>query len=390
MHRPFKGKGATMFFETLIIGGGIAGMSCARELRARGHDVAIVTEELGGRVCYDPELQSNFGAVFYMENYKNAKKLLDENAAMSVKLSDLMLHSSEDKVFRGNSLTMLRSLPQMAKFLRFMKREFIPEYSAYKSMCETVPVIEAMDRHPQIKKYFMMQASTLIDDLGIGKICDNFISKFAYACTGSRINELNALDFLNVSQGVVMPIYDFKFDADRFKESLNGHVYLDTVSGIEKADAGWKVTTESGALYSCRFLVVATSGLVTQRLLNIEKVRQPTRLVSYLVEGTPRGQIADAPAHYFGDEFDIIAINAREDGRFNVYTREPIDLGKYFQDPEVIYSRDWSEALFTVGRTIQPQDWDENLWIAGDINGLGLEPASISGVYAANRIVASA
>lgn len=377
-----------MDFETIVVGGGIAGMSCALKLKEAGRDVAIVTDELGGRVCYKDEYKSNFGAVFYMENYTNAKKLLDEADLMSADLGQLMLHSTPEKVFKGNSPTMAKSLPQMAKFGLFMKTKFMPEYDAYKKDCETIPVVEAMERHPEIKRYFFMKADEVIKELGIDAIADDFISKFAYACTGSRIDQLNALDFLNVTQGVIIDKFNFTFDGQAFTGKLDGKVVIDTVVGIERAEDGeWRVLRKEGEALTCKYLVVATPGLVTQKLLDINEVRQPTRLISHLVEGTPKPEIAKAAAHYFSDQFDIIAINARPDGRFNVYSRAEVDLNEYFENPTVAYFRDWPQSLFTYGEIVQKQDWDENLWIAGDINGLGLEPAAISGVYAANRIL---
>lgn len=383
-----------MYHETTVIGGGIAGMSCALELREAGRDAAIVTDDLGGRVCYEPEYASNFGAVFLMENYKHSKKILKIKGVMASKPGELMLHSSPTKEFKGNSATMLASVPQLKKFTRFMTHEFIPEYNQYKTECETKPVAVVMENHPKLKRYFQMKATELIHELGVDKVCDNFVSKFAYACTGSRIDELNALDFLNVAQGVVIPIYDFTFDREAFREALGGKVYTGTIVKIEKAEgdisANWKAIGADGTEFTCKNLVVATTGRVTQQLLGIEEIRQPTRLLSYLVEGTPKPDIAKANAHYFSDQFDVIAISKRSDGRFNVYSRTDIDLTRYFDNLHVVHYRDWPEALFTYGDIIQPQDFDDHLWIAGDINGLGLEPAAISGIYAANRILGRA
>lgn len=373
--------------ETIVVGGGIAGMSCALRLKEHGRDVLIITDELGGRVCYRADLDSNFGAVFYMDNYVHSKKLLTSKGPLNVKLGDLMLHTSPEKAFKGMSLTMALSLLQMLAFMKFMKKTFIPEYSAYKKDCETMQVKDAMKRHPMMERYFHMKASEVIAELGVEKICDNFISKFAYACTGSRIEELGGLDFLNVAQGVVIPLYDFSFDAGSFAKKIDDRVVIDTIVRVEKADGGWKVVGADGREYACANLVIATTGLVTQKLLGIPEVRQPTTLVSYLVKGTPNADIARAGAHYYSDRFDIIACAGRGDGTFNVFSRTEIDLGEYFDDYEVLYYRVWPEALFTYGEQIQPQDWDENLWIAGDINGLGLEPAAISGIYAANRIL---
>ena len=376
-----------MDFETIVVGGGIAGMSCALRLKEQGRDVAIITDELGGRVNYDKDLDSNFGAVFFMENYTLSKKIIDSKGPLVAKLNNLKLHSTPSKVFKGNSLTMILSLPQLLKFQRFMKNDFMPEYARYKKDCETMPVAEAFKKYPNLSRYFHMRASDLIKELGIDKVCDNFVSKFAYACTGSKIDELNALDFLNVTQGVIIPLYDFSFDGESFTRKLDGKVILDTITAVEREGDLWKVASAGGSSWACKYLVVATTGLVTQKLLGIEEIRQPTRLVSTLLEGKPKNVLDGADAHYFSDRFDIIATNKRSDGRFNVYSRTQIDYGEYFDDAKVLHSRDWPEALFTYGDVIQVQDFDENLWIAGDINGLGLEPAAISGVYAANRIL---
>lgn len=373
--------------ETIVVGGGIAGMSCALKLKENGRDVMIITDELGGRVCYRPDLDSNFGAVFYMDNYTHSKKIVTSKGPLNVKLGDLMLHTSPTKAFKGVSWTMFTSLPEMLKFMKFMKKTFIPEYSAYKKDCETMQVKDAMEKHPMMKRYFHMKASEVIAEVGVDKICDNFISKFAYACTGSRIDELGGLDFLNVAQGVVIPLFDFTFDKDAFARKIDNRVVIDTITSVEKTEDGWKVTGKAGAEYTCKNLVLATTGLTTQKLLDIPEVRQPTTLVSYLVKGTPNGEIAKAGSHYYSDLFDIIACAGRGDGTFNVFSRTEIDLGEYFDEYEVLYYRVWPEALFTYGDQIQPQDWDENLWIAGDINGLGLEPAAISGIYAANRVL---
>ena len=68
-------------------------------------------------------------------------------------------------------------------------------------------------------------------------------------------------------------------------------------------------------------------------------------------------------------------------------TGKEIDLEEFFLSHQVIKYRVWPQALFTYGKSILKQDWDENCYIAGDVNGLGLEPASIAGIYAANRIL---
>lgn len=62
-------------------------------------------------------------------------------------------------------------------------------------------------------------------------------------------------------------------------------------------------------------------------------------------------------------------------------------MGEFFAQYKIVKMIDWLEALFVYGDTILQQNYDKNLYIAGDHNGLGMEPAAISGIYAANQIL---
>lgn len=377
-----------MHYDTIVIGGGMSGMSAALKLKENGRKVAIVTKTLGGRVEYSEKYDCNFGAVFFMENYKHAKKILEDNGVMTAKLNSLMLHTSEHKFFKGNSLTMVLSVGQLNKFKKFMIGTFMPEYQAYKDDCEVMPVSEAFEQHPTIERYYHMKASEVIEELGVQKICDNFVSKFAYACTGSRIDELNGLDFLNVAQGAVTPIHDFKFSRRKIEDQLGGEVYYESVSKLEKNESGaWVATCESGRTYEADTVVIATPGLTTQKLCGLGEIRKPTKLCTYHVKGTLKDKYASCDAHYFSDAFDIIAINKTRDGGYNIWTRTEISLDPYFSKYEVLDLRVWPEALFVYGDVVAKQDLGDGRIIAGDMNGLGLEPACISGIYAANRIL---
>jgi uncharacterized FAD-dependent dehydrogenase len=47
----------------------------------------------------------------------------------------------------------------------------------------------------------------------------------------------------------------------------------------------------------------------------------------------------------------------------------------------------WEKAMYVQGSAYLEQEFKKNLFIAGDHNGLGLEPAAISGIFAANKII---
>lgn len=94
--------------------------------------------------------------------------------------------------------------------------------------------------------------------------------------------------------------------------------------------------------------------------------------------------------HIFADDIPIIFVARRKEGEYEVFTEREIDLGEYFGAHRVVERVHWPKALFTNPNIVLDQDLAENLYMAGDHNGVGMEPAAISGIYAANRIIGAA
>ena len=62
--------------NTVIVGGGVAGLSCAMRLLEERQDFLLITENIGGRIMYKQEAKVNMRAYFVMNNYANARQLL--------------------------------------------------------------------------------------------------------------------------------------------------------------------------------------------------------------------------------------------------------------------------------------------------------------------------
>jgi hypothetical protein len=80
-----------------------------------------------------------------------------------------------------------------------------------------------------------------------------------------------------------------------------------------------------------------------------------------------------------------------DDGTYLVYTREKDEklLSLVCDNYQVIGMRGWDKAMYVYGQAYVEQKYEEHLYVAGDHNGLGLEPTAISGIYAANQILAA-
>lgn len=373
--------------STIVVGGGMAGMSCALRLKECGIPVTLVTDFIGGRVYYSKRTKMNFGAVFYMENYKNARKLLTPGPRLAFPMGDIELHNSETDIFCARSFRIFRQLPQLLKFRRFMKK-FMVHYQTYKDQCEHTPVSQALNENPFLKRLYHQSAAEVIREIGIEGIASDFLSKFAYACTGAKVQVLNGLDYLNTLQGTVIPIYTFTFDEEDFVHRLGAeNLVLERVQAVTRGDGQHTVTTASGKQLRAHNVVLATPAHVTQELIDIGPIRSYASLWSGLVKGELKAPYNRRPVNYFSDKFDIIATLRRaSDVEYEVYATREIDLKRYFHDPELVKGKFWEAALFVQGDTIMKQSLGGGLYTAGDHNGLGMEPAAISGLYAANCI----
>ena len=162
---------------------------------------------------------------------------------------------------------------------------------------------------------------------------------------------------------------------------------IDIATSVNREGDGWKVGLASGKTVRCKNVVVATEARAAASLINVGSIRRPASLGSYLVKGKLKPKYASCESHFFSDSFDIIAIGGRGDGTYSVFTNREMGFDDYFESWELIESRFWTDALYTLGNIALQQNRGNGLYVAGDHNGLGLEPATISGIYAANCIL---
>ena len=421
--------------NTIIVGAGMAGMTCALELKKAGVPYTLISPNIGGRVMYLKEYDMNFGAVFYMGRYTHARELLIPGKLVLPSFFDLECHKTLSKGYGVLSGKVIATLPQLLKFFKYLTKTFQPAYGQFKADCEVMEVSAAMEKNPYIGELFAMPAEDLITQVGFAKAADAVVSQFVYACTGTKIALLNALDYLNCAQGMIDESTRFSFDPEATRELLaeGGRVIMGEVAQVEKLAASgdasgtdaapdtgtapddaavpedaaavtstpsdatprWRVTTTTdGETITAQNLVMAAPADVTQRLLQpvigSYEIRKPSELHAYKVRGKIKSDYAGHPLHLFDQSIPLINIGARPDGAYEVFTCEPLDMGIFFKTYTIEHQVDWPKALFTNPALLIDQCVGDGLYRAGDHNALGMEPAAISGLFVANKILGKA
>jgi glycine/D-amino acid oxidase-like deaminating enzyme len=167
------------------------------------------------------------------------------------------------------------------------------------------------------------------------------------------------------------------------------------VNTVEKIEGGWRVSTENGNNFTAEHLVLATPANVTRDLLATVrevkplKIRNASVLHAYLIKGEMKARYRKHIVHIFNDSIPIIFTARKRPGIYEIFTEIPFEnhFDKYFDEWEVLGHKHFEHALFTNPNLVLSQNLAPGLIMAGDHNGLGMEPAAISGVYAANKIL---
>jgi hypothetical protein len=363
-------------------------MSCALTLKDAGIEFLMITDTLGGRICYNAEEKVNFGAYFVMANYRRAKRLVKRETYINP--LSVVFHNSPNDYFSTLSLHSIKRLPQLLKFVRVI-RKFYKHYEPYKDQCTRIPQAEALRQDPYMDRLFTQTAENFVKENGIEKVAHDYLSKFSYACTGVAMDRLTALDFLNVSLGIALPIHRFSFDEKGMESTLGEKRLLrDTVTQVERVGEGWRLTTEKGQVVAADVLVMATPAAVTQKLIgHPDKIREACKLFVYHVKARLKPKFATHEMNVFPPESEIIFTALQDDKSYLIYTREKSEplLLDVCDSYTLISMRSWEKAMYVCGEGYMDQTPEKNLIVAGDHNGLGLEPTAVSGVFAANTII---
>lgn len=400
--------------ETIIVGCGCAGMNAAFELKKARSPYLMVTEAVGGRILNDEERHMNYGAVFHFGNYHHMldaeKDIIQSTVDVLPSLTQGACNDGRRQWAALSSKTFL-DLPSLWRYMKFMRTEFLPHYEAFKKNCETMQVSAALAKDPFMNQLYHETADQMIDRLGVKPIADDLVSMFAHACTGTPPKKLSALDYLNCvqpltmklpSMKLVMSLKRFDFDSacmeQRLGESPN-QLVKGVVSAVAKTADGWRVTLQDGATYAARNLIMATPADVTAELLAPVKsvpaieVRKASVLYAYYLKAVPQDHYAHHTVHIFNEKTPIIFIANRGSGEYEIFTEMDFEkndgreMDKYFASWEILGKKHWEKALFTNPNIVTDQNPAPGLILAGDQNGLGMEPAAISGVYAANKVL---
>jgi FAD dependent oxidoreductase len=371
--------------ETLIIGGGIAGLSCARQLHDGQRQFLLITENVGGRITPSSDGTTNLGAYYVRTDYHHVSRFVDRGRRLPRRH---LLRGDPDGSFTRSDAGLLLQLPEVYRFFRLM-RTFRRHYEAFKRDCLQVSQAQALRSDPYLWDLYHEPASRFVERNRIEQITQSYLAPAVRATAFTAAFDLTALTLLVGVLDFVVPVFEYRFRFDLLMRGFEDQVLLDTVTDLASDADRFTIQTRSGGEFTADNVVVATPIDVSARLLDLGPVKRPISAHLFFIRGRLREPWASSTISLFPPGDPILALARQADGATIVSTTvaEP-DLGRLFASWEVVEHRHWDPAFHLLGNTLLECEQQPGLYLIGDHNVCDLEDAGITGLYAANRILA--
>jgi hypothetical protein len=370
-------------YETVIVGGGIAGLGCARSLHERGRDFVVVSKDLGGRIQTSADGRVNYGAnvVFgHSENLKKHCTLLDK-----IRLRDVCFHQTRDGhgAYRLGTLrhagAMLRFAPILWRFHRAMIR--------FRRDTRRISQKAAIERDPFLSALYAERAPDFVRRHRLHGLAEDFFAPHVWAFAFCRIEDMNAFKFMQILSPLATGRYLFSLPIDEFAKPFQHRILLAEIDRVRRRDDLYEAVSKD-RVFRGRNVVLATGGEWALEQAGLDAVL--TRSYSYLfhIQGKPHPDIAAWRYHVFAHPAVIATIMRVEHGAYLVFSAsDDPPLEDYFSDVEIVGQLPWTPAgTVDITHLVDAEPRPGMYLIGGDLNVFFMEENLITGLYAADRI----
>jgi glycine/D-amino acid oxidase-like deaminating enzyme len=372
-------------YETVIVGGGIAGLACARRLHESERSFLLVTEDVGGRIRTSADGTVNLGAYYVRGDYDHVNQFVDRGRRIKRRH---ILRGDPNGSFTRRDMPLLLHPLQAVRFVRFM-RLFRRHYETLTQDSVAMSQAQAIREDPFLCDLYHESAPSFIQRNRIEDIARSYLAPAVQGTAFTSMDRLTAFTMLVGVLPLIVPMYEYTFRFDVLIAGFEDAVLIDSVTAVTPTGNGYSIQTRDSGAMSADNVVVATPIDVSTRLLDLGRVKGPIDVHMFLVRGKLRRPWTQATFTLFPDGDRIFSIAQQTDGStlFCSAADDP-DFGRYFTTWDVVEHHHWNPAFHVEGDALLECEQAPGLYLVGDHNVCNLENAYITGIYAANRILA--
>ncbi|MBP6886364.1 MAG: FAD-dependent oxidoreductase [Candidatus Pacebacteria bacterium] len=376
-------------YETIIIGGGISGLSCARRLHDAGRDFLLISKDLGGRMLTSKTFDTDYGAAYMTEDYVNVMPYVEKQKKLRLRDFNVFDGSGYSSIF---SFRNIHFLPQFLKLL-FYTRQLRHHIQSYRKKAPHQSVKECFEADPWLIKYWRMPASEFIKKHRLQKL-DEYIGNPATASTAFiDSSKVNTVMYLGMFLWIISDSWtiNFRHTLKRLTEGYKESILLATVHHLKrKIDSTFSVQTSHGS-FSADNVVIAAPQSQLDGVYDLPKQNAQQPAYTFHVVGRRREEFQNKNAIIFRPKHhDVYMLWKQGDGGDIVYSKhaDP-DFKQYYEIHHVVHRIHWHPGMIIPGNDLVPQTLEDNLYLASDYNLSLLEDSFLTGLYAANQIIAT-
>ncbi len=371
--------------ETIIIGGGAAGLGCAKRLQENKQDFLLITENIGGRI-YEADSDSvSYGAYYILKGYDHIRPYVRIKRRM--RRSDMVFHKKNHSYTIWNK-KLFTHFNELIK-LELILKKFNRHYKRFKKQSAMVDQVLALKADPYLLELYNQNTLDFIKQNKIDNIVYDYMEEIIHGTAFTEIKNLNAFTFLWLSLPLVLPAYEFIFNKEKITDSFKYKIQLDTVNSVTKAKNTYIVKTNTDT-YIASNIVMATPISETSKLIDLPEIKKPVNAHMFHIMGKIQPSWDHHETHGFDDKNRMLAIARQIDGTYIMYSKdkEP-EFNKYFSEYKILKHKYWNPAFNVIGDQLLECKQDDGLYVIGEHNVCNLENCYITGIYAAKQIIYS-
>jgi glycine/D-amino acid oxidase-like deaminating enzyme len=371
--------------DNLIVGGGVAGLACARQLHDSGVPFVLVTDQLGGRLLAS-ERGHPLGAVMVHEDYVHM--LQHTQTTFKSRLLRSYIWNGTKGVhtlLRVNFLRMLRFGKVLTRFRESLNRLRIgTPYTCQK---------EIMEADPWLRELVSQSARDFIREHDIERLAERILGPLAGAVFLCDWQQLNAFHFcVGAYFTTGRPRRaDWSDTVASLTRGYSDRIVIDKVESIEETEGGeaYRVAARERR-YLAKRLVLSTPVAASAELMNVPSDAQQIHCHVFHIQGRRRSLYRPKCSLVMRPEDEVKLFDAQPDGIDVVYSAHVgPDFGRYYEDHRVLEHHFWQPAIQLSRADWRPLQPRPNLFTIGDYNVCGLEDSYVTGLFAANKIIAA-
>lgn len=367
--------------ETIIVGGGVAGLACAAKLHQEGKDFILITKDLGGRLCTSTNGKVNYGAYILPSTDKHIRKIA--RPTKRIRLFHLDFHNKKERYSFWEACIFWKELLHFYPYILWMRSY----YKRFRKYAKKHGQASAFKTFPKLYDLYKTPAETFVRQKGISNITERFLIEPIWMCTFAHLKHLNAFDFMHIVMHLGVPVYKFESQLHEFVTPFKKKILHAEVASIEESDLV-RIALKNGDIYTANHLVLATPPHITATHIPVSWKRRACKAHLFHIKGELKQEFSQGDLELFNDQSNICFLAKENDGTCILYTnKKSPNLSRFFTRHHIIESRSWDPAFSLGGSKIIDQDFSSAITLAGDFNIVGLEDSYISGLYAARRAI---